>query len=328
MNKLLNKLMHLFKVYNSYKGCNPAQFGREAAGNNLHQTEVMDKSKEELMEELIAELKENLVKGREQAAAKEGIAVNVLQEGGLVQEGMVSEMKDDSSWEEIFYKEEVVMDDLLEEQKQVTVEKDAKVAREEVPENEEKAEMKDTHDFDEMLVEGEVVMENVLVEGVDGTAGRNGFHKEKGSIAEFKKGDKVKHYPCKESDCGKKFSAKRNLNLHIQTVHFKEKPYHCDQSDCDEKFGQKGSLNRHMRSVHFKEKPHTCTEPSCGKKFGRRQTLTDHIRSVHFKERAYHCQEPGCGKRFAQKCNMKVHMRTVHFNEKPQGCTEPSCGKC
>ena len=186
----------------------------------------------------MTELKENLVKGREQAAAKEGIAVNVLQEGGLVQEGMVAEMKDDSSWEEIFEKEEVFMDDLSEEQKRVTVEKDAKVAREEVPENEEKAEMKDTHDFDEMLVEGEVVMENVLVEEVDGTAGRNGFQKEKRTIAEFKKGDKVKPYPCMEPGCGKTFDTKKHLYRHTISVHLKEKPHDCEQPGCDQKFGE------------------------------------------------------------------------------------------
>ena len=69
----------------------------------------------------------------------------------------MAEMKDDDILEDIFEKEEVVMDDWVEEQKEVAVEKDVKVAREEGPEK--KAEMKDTHDFDEMSVKEEVVME-------------------------------------------------------------------------------------------------------------------------------------------------------------------------
>ena len=135
--------------------------------------ELMVELKENLlMEELMAKLKENLAKGRNKATAKEAVLVK---EGSPVQEGVVAEMKDDNSLEDILEKEKVVMDDLVE---------------------------------------------------VDGIAGRTGLHKEKETNSEFKKGDKVKHYPCKESDCGKKFSAKRNLNLHIQTVHLKEKPYH------------------------------------------------------------------------------------------------------
>ena len=42
-----------------------------ATGKKMQQTEVMEKSKEELMEELMAKLKEDLAKGRKQVAAKE-----------------------------------------------------------------------------------------------------------------------------------------------------------------------------------------------------------------------------------------------------------------
>ena len=45
-------------------------FGGEATGK-MQQTEVMETSKEELMEELMAKLKEDLAKGRKQVAAKE-----------------------------------------------------------------------------------------------------------------------------------------------------------------------------------------------------------------------------------------------------------------
>ena len=55
------------------------------------------------MDELMLKLKENLEKGRKQAATKEGV---VVKEGGPVQqEGMmVAETKDDNSWEDVFEK--------------------------------------------------------------------------------------------------------------------------------------------------------------------------------------------------------------------------------
>ena len=62
----MNRL-NLSRFETAYKGCSPAHFGREAAATK----EVMKKSKEELM----AELKENLEKGRKKATAKEDVVV-------------------------------------------------------------------------------------------------------------------------------------------------------------------------------------------------------------------------------------------------------------
>ena len=85
-----------------------------ALHRNRIQTEVMEKSKERLMEELMAKLRENLVKGREQGAAKEDVE-NVFKEGGPVQEVLVAEIKNGS--EDAFKKEDVVLDDSVEAQK-------------------------------------------------------------------------------------------------------------------------------------------------------------------------------------------------------------------
>ena len=77
---------------------------------NLENEQLMVELKENLlMEELMAKLKENLAKGRNKATAKEAVLVK---EGSPVQEGVVAEMKDDNSLEDIL--EEVVMDDLVE----------------------------------------------------------------------------------------------------------------------------------------------------------------------------------------------------------------------
>ena len=220
-------------------------FGGEAAGKKVQQTEVMEKSKEELMEELMAKLKEDLAKGRRQVAAKEDTVDNVVKEEGAVKEGVAAEMKGFGDMSE----EELVFENLVEEHKQVAAKED--IVKDEVKdERPDKAEMKDEHHFDEMSVKEEVTVENVLVgeilkgeslvkeekaqmKGGHGfedifeteevtienilveeveevkrnpSARGKGLHKEKDEISEeSKKADKVKTYPCKEPGCGKRF---------------------------------------------------------------------------------------------------------------------------
>ena len=117
------------------------------------------------MEELMAKLRENLVKGREQVAAKEDVE-NVFKEGGPVQEVLVAEIKNGS--EDAFKKEDVVLDDSVEARKQVATGKDVMnmVQEEGLGIEEEGAEMNAEHDFDDMFVKDKVVVEKVLVEEV------------------------------------------------------------------------------------------------------------------------------------------------------------------
>ena len=114
-----------------------------------------------------------------------------------------------------------------------------------------------------------------------------------------------KPYPC--TDCGKYFSTRRNLNRHIKSVHMGEKPYPC--TDCEKNFAQKTSLNLHIRTAHNGEKPHVC--PVCGRGFGRSEHLRSHIRGVHNGEKRHKC--PDCGKAFARKQGMMKHMK-AHNN--------------
>merc|ERR1719342_613420 len=59
----------------------------------MQEAEVMEKSKEKLIEELMAKLKYDLQKGQKQAANKGDIAEKDLKDGGQVQKGVVVEMK-------------------------------------------------------------------------------------------------------------------------------------------------------------------------------------------------------------------------------------------
>ena len=64
-----------------------------------------------LMEELMAKLKEDLVKGQKQGAVKEDIVKTVLREEGLVQNEVVAKMRDKNILEDIIEKEDVFKGD-------------------------------------------------------------------------------------------------------------------------------------------------------------------------------------------------------------------------
>lgn len=118
-----------------------------------------------------------------------------------------------------------------------------------------------------------------------------------------------KPYDCTE--CGKKFARRRQLTVHMFT-HTGEKPFLCPI--CGESFGRSDTLTKHMRS-HTGEKPFHCAV--CGNNFGRRSTLTNHMRA-HMGEKPYLCTE--CGWRFVQSYDLTKHMRS-HTGEKPFHCT-------
>jgi hypothetical protein len=74
-------------------------------------------------------------------------------------------------------------------------------------------------------------------------------HKDK-SKEEFKK----ENPKCKI--CEKVFVHNCYLNVHLKTVHGKQKPFPCGA--CSSSFGSKGNLNKHVQVIHTGLKPFKC----------------------------------------------------------------------
>ena len=101
-------------------------------------------------------------------------------------------------------------------------------------------------------------------------------------------------------ECGKNFTAKNSLRMHITGIHQNQGEY-CKYC---EKIVSFGNLRRHIKEKHNKVKK-PC--PECGKEYGM-SNLSHHIRAIHKKENK---QCPEC-KQFFSRSNISTHIKSVH----------------
>ena len=81
--------------------------------------------------------------------------------------------------------------------------------------------------------------------------------------------------------CGRKFTEKRSLNLHLKTIHGvgDVKTFQCDV--CSQVFKEKGNLKKHLAVVHGFGDVKTFQCELCSKVFNRKGNLNVHVRNVH-----------------------------------------------
>ena len=111
------------------------------------------------------------------------------------------------------------------------------------------------------------------------------------------------------ADCGKVFSSKMTLSLHIKMIHGNEKPHVCDQ--CSKGFATKKQLKNHIVQSHCRQ---TCEH--CGKSVLNEFFLKKHIVFDHgIKDSAFICDI--CPKKvFSNEKGYKKHLRRKHNRKK------------
>ena len=131
--------------------------------------------------------------------------------------------------------------------------------------------------------------------------------------------NKKKEYAC--SLCGKHYSRKARLTIHIEIIHDGRR-WKCDE--CGKDFKSNDILKIHQRSIHDgttlvdKEKEYICH--LCEKHYSKKARLTKHI-EINHDGRRWKCDE--CGKDFKRSDIIKVHQRSIHVGTK---CMCELCG--
>ena len=97
-------------------------------------------------------------------------------------------------------------------------------------------------------------------------------------------GDKTKPFKCDYNGCGKIYSSKQNLQIHLVS-HIGDSKFRCYYGDCAGTIGYCDSqaLARHIHRKHTMERPFECN--ICNRRFGHRAHLKRHKERVHSTEK-------------------------------------------
>ena len=117
--------------------------------------------------------------------------------------------------------------------------------------------------------------------------------------------------------CASVNSTPRELNRHIESVHYEEY-FSC--SECLQSFSRKDSLTRHKQFIHGKGK-FSCE--LCGKEFQRKDILIRHQKSHKSEGSKIQCML--CGSSFLHKFHLLRHMQGVYTDS---GTANFHCEEC
>ena len=97
-------------------------------------------------------------------------------------------------------------------------------------------------------------------------------------------GDKTKPFKCDYKGCGKIYSSKQNLQIHLVS-HISDSQFRCYYADCAGKIGYCDSqaLARHIHRKHKMERPFKCN--ICNQRFGHWAHLKRHRERLHSTEK-------------------------------------------
>ncbi|XP_070193651.1 zinc finger and SCAN domain-containing protein 26-like isoform X7 [Littorina saxatilis] len=109
------------------------------------------------------------------------------------------------------------------------------------------------------------------------------------------------------SYCGKALSEARNLQRHLNTVHYQGQPVECPVPGCGRTFNRPKLLEYHNKNVHSEVRPFQCQ--SCGKTFGSRKNLVQHCHSCGGKA-PYKCSI--CDMSFRCTAGLSNHKKRLH----------------
>ena len=79
------------------------------------------------------------------------------------------------------------------------------------------------------------------------------------------------------SQCGKSYTVKQHLDIHIKVIHLKQKEFSCGK--CDKKFGRRSSLSSHLKTKHVDARRFVCE--FCPKSYKEKRNLQNHVDRGH-----------------------------------------------
>ncbi|XP_017841360.1 zinc finger protein 239-like [Drosophila busckii] len=123
-------------------------------------------------------------------------------------------------------------------------------------------------------------------------------------------------FVCEDSDCGRRFSSKQLLKVHMMR-HAGIKNYKCTY--CGVAKTTRTELKIHL-NYHTLERAYCCR--ICPKVCNSSSNLKLHMRTVHERAQSYACGY--CDRTFTQSALLKQH-ELIHTGEKPHECEE--CGR-